>query len=310
MGGLPVAIPAHMLLGIDTQRLDFEQGVPSYLHGEWAPRGWWYYYLYALAIKVPLGTWLLVVTAIGVSFVSRRFSAAWRDEMVLLVPAVSLVVLVTSQSGFSVHSRYVVPALPFLFVWASKAARVFAVRPLTPATRTIAVVVAAALTWSVGSSLAIYPHSLSYFNELVGGPRHGGEHLQDSNIDWGQDLYFLKDWLDEHPDVRLEGLAYAGFVSPRLAGIPQTPFPMAAWDSEHHNRNGSLGKAGPQPGWYALSVSNIYGHGNQYRYFLRFTPVATAGYSIYIYHVTPDEANRVRRELGLPEVPGQQAHES
>ncbi len=28
-----------------------------------------------------------------------------------------------------------------------------------------------------------------------------------------------------------------------------------------------------------------------------------AGYSIYIYHMTLDEANRVRRELGLPELP-------
>ena len=27
-----------------------------------------------------------------------------------------------------------------------------------------------------------------------------------------------------------------------------------------------------------------------------------AGYSIYIYHITLDEANRVRRELGLPEL--------
>jgi len=40
-----------------------------------------------------------------------------------------------------------------------------------------------------------------------------------------------------------------------------------------------------------------------YEYFLRFNPIATAGYSIYIYHITLDEANRVRRELGLAELP-------
>ena len=38
---------------------------------------------------------------------------------------------------------------------------------------------------AVGSSLAIYPHSLSYFNELAGGPTKGHYHLIDSNIDWG-----------------------------------------------------------------------------------------------------------------------------
>jgi hypothetical protein len=37
-------------------------------------------------------------------------------------------------------------------------------------------------------------------------------------------------------------------------------------------------------------------------YFQRFQPVAMAGYSIYIYYITLDEANRVRKELGLPEL--------
>jgi hypothetical protein len=26
------------------------------------------------------------------------------------------------------------------------------------------------------------------------------------------------------------------------------------------------------------------------------------GYSIYIYHITPEDANRVRQEMGLPEL--------
>jgi hypothetical protein len=30
-----------------------------------------------------------------------------------------------------------------------------------------------------------------------------------------------------------------------------------------------------------------------------------AGYSIYIYHITLDEANRVRKELGLPALKGE-----
>ncbi|MDR1959576.1 MAG: hypothetical protein LBQ54_11150 [Planctomycetaceae bacterium] len=52
---------------------------------------------------------------------------------------------------------------------------------------------------------------------------------------------------------------------------------------------------GPQPGWYALSVNSLYGREKQYRYFLDFAPVDTAGYSIYIYRITLEEVNRVRR---------------
>lgn len=37
------------------------------------------------------------------------------------------------------------------------------------------------LAWFVASSLWIYPHSLSYFNESIGGPLNGPEHLLGSN---------------------------------------------------------------------------------------------------------------------------------
>lgn len=49
-----------------------------------------------------------------------------------------------------------------------------------------------ALCWLVMSSLAIYPHSLSYFNESIGGPLNGPKHLLGSSVDWNQDLLYLK----------------------------------------------------------------------------------------------------------------------
>ena len=45
LGSLPVPLPKNYLQGIDTQKLDFERGLPSYLRGEWSKHGWWYYYL-------------------------------------------------------------------------------------------------------------------------------------------------------------------------------------------------------------------------------------------------------------------------
>jgi hypothetical protein len=61
---------------------------------------------------------------------------------------------------------------------------------------------------------------------------------------------------------------------------------------------------GPVPGWYAVNVAMLRDFGREYAYFLRFKPVAMAGYSIYIYHISVDEANRVRKELGLDLVGG------
>ncbi len=52
-----------------------------------------------------------------------------------------------------------------------------------------------------------------------------------------------------------------------------------------------------------MSVNQIHNRSGQYEYFLSFKPVGMAGYSIYIYDITLDEANRVRRELGMSELP-------
>jgi len=303
LGQLRVPLPADFIEGIDVQRCDFERGVPSYLHGRWADHGWWYYYLYALAVKVPLGTWCLMLLAVGVTLVGRGFNAPWRDEAVLLGPGLAILTFVSSQTGFSVHSRYVLPALPFFLIWISKVGRVFQMHPRTKRRRFLTAAVVVCLTWTAGSCLWVYPHSLSYFNELVGGPKNGGAHLLSSNIDWGQDLFYLKAWLDKHPDVQLDGLALSASYPAALAGVPETPRPPSG-NADYAQRDGTglEDDCGPQPGWYALSVNYLYDRTGRYRYFLKFEPVASAGYSIYIYHITLDKANRVRAELEMPQL--------
>lgn len=324
LASVPVPLPANFVQGIDTQRLDFERGLPSYLRGQWAEHGWWCYYLYALAIKIPLGTWCLVIVAVGMTAFRMRCSASWRDEMMVMLPFLVILAFVSSQTGFSVHSRYVIPALPFLFVWTSKVGCAF--ERATWAERrsktrlTVAAIVVGSLAWSVGSSLWYYPHSLSYFSELVGGPKGGHEHLLDSNIAWGQDLFFLKRWCDEHPEARPLHLAFYGLMDPRLVGLEFTVPPVGPRSvGVSQGPAASPDKLGPLPGWYAIDMNHLHGarlaatdgEGGWQRlanddydltYFQRFEPVATAGYSIYIYHITPDEANRMRRELGLPEL--------
>lgn len=79
IGYLPMPLPRNFIQGIDTQRLDFEQGKPSYLRGCWSDRGWWYYYLYAIFLKTPLGTIGLFLLAICCSFYLKECNAEWRD---------------------------------------------------------------------------------------------------------------------------------------------------------------------------------------------------------------------------------------
>jgi hypothetical protein len=233
IGQLPVPFPKNYLLGIDLQQKDFEHyGRPSYLRGEWRDHGWWYYYLYACAIKVPLGLWALGLVTLLVSFQRKlskgrqtakhqRLTTPFRDQFILLFPAVVIFVVVSSKAGFSEHFRYVLPSFPFFFVWVSQllpmsnfkdvlrkilfsysGGVVCSAHPFKTLCRSQSMLTPPILiTWLAASSLWGYPHSLSYFNESIGGPLNGAKHLLGSNVDWGQDFRYLKQELC-HKDMR------------------------------------------------------------------------------------------------------------
>lgn len=314
-GHVPVPLPAEYVQGLDRSRSYLEFGMRSYLRGTWKDRGWWYYYLYGLAIKVPLGTWLLglAATLVWVRALwrggrgsdvpalepasiasSSRQAAGWLAAAVLVAPAVALLGLVSSQTGYNHHVRYAMPVLGFGFVWAARIAETL------PETVTSALawrryvrayIVIGLAAWAAASSLWHYPHSMSYFNELVGGPAHGAHHLLDSNIDWGQDLLFLRRWLQQHPEAKPLRLAFFGNFDPRVVGIEFSNPPFGEGSGPGYR---------PPPGWYAVSVNFIFGYSHSmadgqggwtyvprgaYVYFLKLRPVARCGWSIYVYHV-------------------------
>jgi hypothetical protein len=312
VGSVPVPFPRNFVSGIDVQKSDFEKGLWSYLGGEWRRQGWWYYYLYGVAVKWPLGTWILLFLAVCSIPITRSFTCTWRDEVMLLLPGIALFAFVSSQTGFNHHLRYILPSLPFAYIWMSRVLGAGA-----PRTALWQALVFGAVVWSAGSSLMVYPHSLSYFNELSGGPMSGSAHLIDSNIDWGQDLFYLKRWLDDHPEARPLDLAYFGGFDPRVAGIEFSLPPAGIpYDTDLSDLSSTEVEClGPKPGWFAVSVTMLRGYEfsladgqggmhrpqrGSYTYFQRFEPAATAGYSIFIYHIGEEECNRVRADLGLP----------
>lgn len=292
MGSVYVPFPTWYVKGLDLQKVDFERGIRSYLCGQWRNRGWWYYYIVALLVKEPLGTWLLLVIAsLGCGCMSVA-QGGWRNEFVLLLTPVVILVVVSSQTGFSHHLRYVLPALPFLYIWSSRA-----IARHVRCQRTLCCSVLVAVLLTIASSLSCFPHMLSYFNEVSGGPRCGHTYLVDSNIDWGQDLPYLREWCLRNPQARPLSLAYFGQVNPARYGIVfETPC------SPGERSSGQW----PAEGWYAVSVSYMrglrmgmwrnadkYGSCCDATCFQLIKPTAMAGYSIYIYHVTGVGAARL-----------------
>lgn len=302
LGSLPVPFPKNYLMGIDIQQKDFEHyGTLSYLRGVWQDHGWWYYYLYACAIKVPLGLWALGSSALGLSLRTQcgnekqrsnnqRFRPPLRDEFTLLFPAVTIFVTVSAKTGFSEHMRYVLPAFPYFFVLMGQIVQVFAadqpgggkyLTKVVPsrynhgriadsttkvhgelvqcmALRSITI---GCLLWVMSSSMWIFPHSLCYFNESIGGPFKGPNHLLGSNVDWGQDLRYVKSWLNAVRDFGPRYFIYRGGVDPATVGIDGFQPVVKNVDKALMNEVVLLqdGKAILPTGWYLISVDLSHG---------------------------------------------------
>jgi len=145
-------------------------------------------------------------------------NSQWFEMFYLLAPAICTLWLVSSQTGFNHHLRYVQPAFPFLFIFASRTALL-----LDSRYRLVKAVPVVCLVWMIISSLSVYPHSLSYFNELAGGSINGWKHLDYSNIDWGQDMILVKEWVEQHPDAKPLHVVPSGYVTAEQMGIETQP---------------------------------------------------------------------------------------
>jgi hypothetical protein len=245
-----------------------------YLAGKISERGWWYYYAVAFAVKTPVA--LLALFFGGLVVCAMQREKLYVDEIFLLVP---LVMFFTAASlvKFNLGLRYVLPIYPLVLLVAGKLVTV-----VVHGRHRLVLVAVLALS---GIELAwIHPHELAFFNFLVGGAQHGSEWLVDSNLDWGQDLKLLGRWMQTHRVSHIN-LAYFGTADPAYYQIEYTPL-RGSYPPPF------VPLARPRlPGYVAVSATTLRGvflselGRTFYKPLLQMKPVATIGYSIYIYRV-------------------------
>jgi hypothetical protein len=238
-----------------------------YLLGEFRRGGWWYYFAVAFLLKTPLPA--LIAIAAGAAQAVRTRAVTLRDDLALLVPA-AIFFVVTSVKADDLGVRYLLPVYPLLFIFASRIGA-----PLA-STRLGGTALLVLATWHVGGTLRTSPDYLAYFNEAAGGPSRGYLRLDDSNIDWGQDLPRLKVWLDGH-GVGAVRLCYPMKGYPPHYGLDAEPFLPDEMVPE------------PAPGDYAISMQCLArvreynaAAGRELDWRARFTPIGRAG-AFYIF---------------------------
>jgi len=149
LGRIPLPFPLDYVTGIDLQKHDLERPHINYLWGEVRQGGWWSYYLIGLGVKVPLGTWLLILLVLrsGCDWKALiRNRLPWPNSMIpsaaktivdrtgsririqigellpLGLPCLALFLIASFETGMNRHFRYVFPVLPLGFLIAAHAA--------------------------------------------------------------------------------------------------------------------------------------------------------------------------------------------
>jgi len=251
-----------------------------YLNDTISTEGWWYYFIFAFLLKTSLPALIMVAAAVFTLWRPAFPARTW----LLLLPA-TFYAISTLIIRLNIGYRFFIPVLPYLYVFAAGVPWLLK--------RHGTILVAVILVWSAVIAGKIHPDYLAYFNIFAGGPNNGYRFLVDSNIDWGQDLPALRRIIGDQ-DLDTVKLSYFGTAHPSCYDIDFEPLPTWSPAPEQGNpATRTYTPFAPPPGVYAISATNLQGvvlkpeNWDTFKWFRSQEPFAKAGYSIFLYRVSP-----------------------
>lgn len=238
----------------------------GYLFGAESHNGWWLYFVVALAVKLTIGFVLLAAIGMITAVRKKKFGPEAPVFSIWYVAVAAVVILTSSfSSQLPLGVRYVLPVIVLLGVVAGAAVHLHIRRRWVGAS--VALLVVAHIV-SVGR---YFPHWLPYANEAFGGAPALDRHLIDSNLDWGQDLPLVRDYLRQHgiTDYSFRAFSTAPAQAYRLV---EREIPTDAETAVQ-----------PFRGVIVIGKSVLYYPTSQYNWLKRLTPTAVLGYSTNVY---------------------------
>jgi hypothetical protein len=221
------------------------RGHGAWLLGTWHEKSTWSYFPVSLAVKTPVPVFALLL---AVLMMRPRAMLTPLLGIVLVLLAFSL----NCRVQIGVRFMFTLMALLNIAIgvaiartWMEPNGGRFVPRWFT----------AAMLTAMAGVSVWVWPHGLSFTNQLWGGMETGYTKLGDSNYDWGHGLPELKRWNAEHNGGRPIAISYFG-TDP---GCLYEPFKVVNlyWDLKTESPDELKRLAGTR--YLAVSTSALYG---------------------------------------------------
>ncbi len=187
----PFLFPAEFYKGFFLVFRHALGGHSAYLLGQNSNTGWWYYFPVAIFYKTPLAFFVLLGMSIG-NYRKIKTNILFDELLIIIPPIIFLIFAMYSKADLGV--RHVLPIFPFLAIYASRTVNLINFSKFNWAMAGFLLLI----LWYGFSSVINFPDYIAYFNETAGGGKGGYRILTDSNLDWGQDISRIKNYLDEN----------------------------------------------------------------------------------------------------------------
>jgi len=313
LAGTPLRAYAQYLLGLLMVIQRSSGGNTTYYLGEISSAGSRFYFPVVYAIKEPLAYIILAFFALFlaikkcVNHCRNRTVKNWLSDGFDLIknnPAeMGMILIILVYWGFSIRSRlnigvrHILPTIPFIYALTARQISNWIRGNITERIQNYrgfwqllglywnrikkTVLIILLFMWAILTVIFVYPSFLAYFNEIAGGPNNGYKYVVDSNLDWGQDILRLSDYIKIN-NIKEIKMDY-------FSGAPAEYY-IKNVKIEFYNREV------PQIGWLAVSATILQGackgdkipcsyNERAYTWLDSYKPITKIGYSIFVYKI-------------------------
>ncbi|MHB9019494.1 MAG: ArnT family glycosyltransferase [Minisyncoccota bacterium] len=219
---------SEYLLGILMVIKRSSEGSMNYFLGEVSNQGSPLYFPIIFLMKETLPTLIIIFTAFILSIWEilktiskgrKNIKNKFFEYFTTNFSEFSMLIFIAGYWLYSINSnlnigfRHIMPTLPFIYILSAQSIKkIFYIVPqnindnltqklLNKIHKIInlgikSIILGGVLIWLIIGTLSTDPYYLSRFNEFFGGNFGGYKYASDSNLDWGQDLKRLKEFVD------------------------------------------------------------------------------------------------------------------
>jgi hypothetical protein len=279
-------LPTDFLIGIFWQLHHSQEGHPAGLLGMYSQRGWWYYFPVAFALKTTIPFLLISLASLG--WASYRVIHKREHQLLFLLVPFLLYTLFVMMSPIDIGVRYYLPAYAFLFISSGALLDDLLRKKFSRRTHLVlASSVLLMLVWIGGEAIRAFPNYMPYMNEIASARPHWW-YLSDSNVEWGDDVKELAEYLRGRGETRTRALLLGGYVTLGFYGVeyvdalaPPEPSPPRYLALGASFLNGSTVPGHEVNGEPISETDRV----NTFDKFRHRAPEAVIGDSIYVYRL-------------------------